>query len=307
MSSATLPSHASSAAVPRWLGLVCVVVAAVLFAGKGVLVRLAYQHGAEATGLLALRLALSLPIFLGLVWWLGRGQAPLTRGQAVRVISAGILGYHLASWLDFLGLERVEVALERVVLFIYPALLVGWALLRRQRAADGALLLGLGLTAGGIALTWGDRALAARADHLGVALVAASAVAFAASMVVYEPEAKALGGLRATSIGMSAACITGLVHGLVARPLVLPPPPVLGLGAALALGATVVPTLLMGLAVQHLGAARTAVAGSIAPALTALIGWLTLGEALGFLGWLGIAATTAGAVVAGRPARKDRP
>ncbi len=300
MSSATIPPHASSRATPRWLGLVCVVAAAVLFAGKGVLVRLAYQHGAEATGLLALRLALSMPIFLGLAWWLGRGKAPLTPGQWLRLISAGILGYHLASWLDFLGLERVEVALERVVLFIYPALLVGWALLRRQRSADTGLLLGLGLTAGGIALTWGDRALAARADHVGVLLVAASAMAFAASMVIYEPGAKALGGLRATSIGMSAACGTALVHGLLTQPLALPPPTVLGLGAALALGATVVPTLLMGLAIQHLGAARTAVAGSIAPALTALIGWLTLGEALGPLGWIGIAATTAGAVIAGR-------
>jgi len=36
-------------------------------------------------------------------------------------------------------------------------------------------------------------------------------------------------------------------------------------------------------------------------ALTALLGWATLGENLGALGWLGIAATTAGAVVAGRP------
>jgi drug/metabolite transporter (DMT)-like permease len=299
MSSISAPASPA----PHWLGLVSVVLAAVLFAGKGVLVRMAYQHGADATGLLGIRLALSLPVFAALAWWMGRKAAPLTPVQWTRLISGGILGYHLASWLNFLGLERVEVALERVILFIYPTLLVAWALARGQRSADKTLVIGLAMTVGGIALTWGDRALAAQADTVGVLLVAASAVAFAASLVINEPEAKALGGIRSTSIAMTAACVTGLVHALLARPsgTDLPHGTVLGLGAALAIGATVVPTLLMGLAIEHLGAARTAVAGSIAPALTALLGWATLGEVLGPLGWLGIAATTAGAVVAGRP------
>jgi len=48
------------------IGLLCAVLAAVGFSFKAILVKLAYRYGVDAETLLALRMACSLPFFLGM-------------------------------------------------------------------------------------------------------------------------------------------------------------------------------------------------------------------------------------------------
>jgi drug/metabolite transporter (DMT)-like permease len=64
---------AAHLAVDR-LGLLCAVLAAVGFSFKAILVKLAYRYGVDAETLLALRMAFSLPFFLGMAW-IGVGRA----------------------------------------------------------------------------------------------------------------------------------------------------------------------------------------------------------------------------------------
>lgn len=287
-----------------WLGLLCGLIAAVLFAGKAVLVRIAYAHGADPTALLGLRMALSLPCFAVLAWWFARGTAPLALRDRVALLGLGVLGYHVASWLDFAGLRHIDAALERVVLFLYPTITALWAIWLGRERARVALFVGLACTYVGILLTWGDRIVVTGAARtgLGVALVAAAALVFAIYLLAAEGIFRRVGGLRATAVAMLGACMTTVIHALIATPTALlhPTPIIFWLGAALALLATVIPVLLAGVALQHLGAARSALLGTVAPAITALLGWVFAGEFLGLLGWTGIAITMAGAWLATR-------
>lgn len=285
---------------PYALGTSCGIAAAVLFAGKAVLVRLAFAHGAGPTDLLAWRLAFSLPCFALLAAWYAREHGALATGDRVRLLALGVLGYHVASWLDFAGLQYIDAALERVVLFLYPTVVVGIAIARRKRGVDARLLLALAATYGGILLTWGDRVETARA--LGVVLVAASAVTFAVHLVLVEGLVQRIGGTRAMAVAMIGAATTGLLHALLLAPAATlhPSASTVGFGATLALFSTVIPVLLAAVALQHLGAARAAVLGTVAPALTALIGWALLGERLGVIGWCGIVVTMIGAVLVSR-------
>ena len=69
----------SAVALDRF-GLLCAVLAAVGFSGKAILVKRAYRYGVDAETLLALRMAFSLPFFLGMAWiGVGRAASPLTR------------------------------------------------------------------------------------------------------------------------------------------------------------------------------------------------------------------------------------
>ena len=303
-------SAISAAPVPPapsrpWLGLWCGIAAATLFAGKAVLVRLGYQHGAGATDLLALRMVVSLPCFALIAWWMGRRAGAVGAGDRLRLLAVGVLGYHVASWLDFAGLQHIDAALERVVLFIYPTLVTAYALLRGSRRMTRPLAWSLVATYGGILLTWGDRiAFGGQGAHtvLGVTLVALSALAFAAHLVWCEGLIRRIGGIRAMAIAMLGAGATILVHALIAAPPALfhPTTGAVWCGMALGIGATVVPCLLGGLAIQHLGAARAAVVGCVAPVATALLGWAFLGEVLGPAAWAGCLLTMWGAVAAGR-------
>jgi len=79
----------------------------------------------DALTLLTLRMAFSLPFYLGAVW-LARQKdlTPLTRRQWLGVIGLGIFGYYLSSLFDFIGLQYVTAGLERLILFLYPTFAV---------------------------------------------------------------------------------------------------------------------------------------------------------------------------------------
>jgi drug/metabolite transporter (DMT)-like permease len=101
------------------------------------------------------------------------------------------------------------------------------------------------------------------------------------------------------AVAMVGACVTALLHALIQVPerLVSPNAAIIGLSAALALVGTVIPVFLASIAMQRLGAARTAILGTVGPVCTALFGWFLLGEVLGVAGWLGLVVTTAGATL----------
>src|SRR5690606_4261368 len=54
----------------------------------------------------------------------GRLRTALTPGTVLASMAIGILGYYVASYLDFLGLNFVTAQYERLVLFTYPFFVV---------------------------------------------------------------------------------------------------------------------------------------------------------------------------------------
>ena len=86
------------------MGLLLVVLGAIGFSGKAIIVKLAYRHGVDAVTLIMFRMLFALPLFLLLAWWAGRGRQALTRRDWIAVLGLGFSGYYLASYLDFAGL-----------------------------------------------------------------------------------------------------------------------------------------------------------------------------------------------------------
>ena len=101
-------------------------IGAILFAAKAIVVKFSYQYGATADVILTLRMVFSLPIFWVAVWWSQRHSAlqPLIRNDVMKVCGIGLLGYFLSSYLDFLGLQYISAGLERVILYLTPAIVL---------------------------------------------------------------------------------------------------------------------------------------------------------------------------------------
>jgi drug/metabolite transporter (DMT)-like permease len=283
-----------------------VALSALLFSTKAVMVKLAYPYGIDALGLLTLRMGFALPLFLLLAWREERrAVAPLTGADASRCAALGVLGYYLASFLDFEGLRFIGVGLERMVLYLYPAVVVlAGALLLGQRPT--ALVLGaLGATSAGIAATFAGSSGGGTHALRGSGLVAGSALAYACFVLLSGPMMRRLGGGRFMALAMSAACLAMLVHATAALALAgggtlfAQPLEVYLCGLALALLGTVAPALLMGEGLARVGAQRFAIISSIGPVGTVLLGWLLLGEAVTPLGGVGILLTIAGGVAMG--------
>lgn len=290
-------------------GLVCAAGSAIAFSAKAIFVKLAYAAAPiDAVTLLALRMAYAAPCYAVLLWWSGRGRPRWQPHALVRVVALGMLGYYLASLLDFMGLVYVSAALERMVLFLYPTMVVviGAALQRRpiSRVELWALLLSY---AGIGAMMWHDLTVSGDvgATLLGCALVFASAVSYAIYLVGAQSLIAGVGSVRFTSaaILVSSACV-GLQFAAT-RPLaqLAAPASVQLLALAMGLLSTVLPTLLLGAAIKRIGSSRTALVGSMGPVATIGLAAMLLDEPVSLLELLGAGLVLAGVVLVSRPVR----
>ena len=107
-------------------GPLCAVVGMLGFSFKAILIKLAYAwHPVDAITLLALRMLYSAPFFIAMAWWAARGARRRSRGATgSRLVWLGFIGYYLASLLDFMGLHYITASLERLVLYLYPTMVV---------------------------------------------------------------------------------------------------------------------------------------------------------------------------------------
>lgn len=114
-----------------------------LFSTKGIFVKLAYRDGVDPETLLALRMAIALPIYVavGLAAFAAPGgKRQLTLRLAVQALLLGLLGYWLSGILDFKGLAFISAQSERLVLYTYPLFVVVFAaMLMRQPVSAGAV------------------------------------------------------------------------------------------------------------------------------------------------------------------------
>lgn len=284
------------------IGLLMAAASALLFSIKGVLVKWALPQGVDATVLLGLRMGFSLPCFLAIAWWLERRAAtPMSGRQRLVAMALGVVGYHGATWFDFQALRFIDVALERMVLYIYPTLVVLMGVALGRQRLTRRMVLALLATYAGVALTWGGGMAMGERAGLGVGLVVASAVAYALYLVLAERWIAAVGGLRFVAVALSAACTTVLVQALLTQPWSgwVQPLPIYGIGLLLAIPGMVIPALLTGTAVRRVGPARFAIVSTLGPVSTVLQAMVVLGERPTVLAWIGIALTIAGGALVG--------
>jgi drug/metabolite transporter (DMT)-like permease len=295
------PEPAAAHAQPSLAGTVLVFLSAVGFSIKAILIKIAYGHGVDAVTVFALRMLFSAPFFVLMAWWAGRTAPPvaLTRRDWLHVAAMGFIGYYLASLLDFLGLQYVSAGFERLVLFLYPTIVVllsAWLLKTPVRRRHVVALV---LSYAGIGLVFTEQL--ARAEHgsqvaLGAGLVFASAVVYSFYLVGSSRVVHRVGAMRFTAWAMLVSTFFALLqffltHRVSALDL---PLPVYGLSLALAVFATVLPALFMSEGLRRVGANHAALVGSIGPVVTMVLGAAFLGETLGWLQLSGAALVLGG-------------
>ncbi len=288
------------------MGILLAVLAAFGFSFKAIFVKLAYAEAAvDPVTLLTLRMSFALPFALIAACWLCRSAPPLSRKDWGLLIALGLLGYYGASILDFIGLQYISAALERLILFTYPTLtvLIGVMFMgkRLERRQIGALLLsyaGIGLAFAHDLQVAGD----SRTVLIGAAFVFASALSYALYSAGAEVSIRSLGTQRFAALAIIVSTFATQLHFVVSQPFsaLQQPASVYGYSAAMALFSTVLPVLWQSAAVHRIGAARTVLIGTLGPILTIFFGWLLLAEPLSLEQMLGAGLVLAGVMLVSR-------
>lgn len=270
----------------RW-GLLLALLGALGFSAKAILVKLAYiaNPGLQPITLMALRMAIAVPLFLLIAWVLTRGRAPretLSRHDLLMLIVLGLFGYYLASLFDFWGLQYISAGLERLVLYLYPSLVVlmlaGLEHRPVPRSSVQAMLLGY---AGIALLMFNDVQLVGEGVFVGSLLVFVSALCFAVFLVGNGVLIQRLGNLRFTTWTMSFAGLFVGLHFATLHDvgeLLAQPARVWQLALVMAIFSTVVPAFLLNAGIRRVGAGAASLVSTIGPVSTLFLAAIFLDE-----------------------------
>lgn len=282
---------------------------AILFASKGVIIKLAYAEGIDSETLLALRMIFSLPFYLVVgLFAIRSGRAGGTklpdRGTVLKVLGVGALGYWFSSYMDFLGLQYISASFERLILFTYPLFVVLFGALWFRQPIRPRALIAFVLAYAGLAVIFLQNFSAVGQDATrGTAFVLAAAISFALYQLMARNLLARIGSALFTCIAMGAAAMLAIGQFALVRPIasLLVSPYLLGLSVLIAIGATVLPTFLMNAALSRISAQANSTISTISPVITMVLAVLILGESvsaaemaggllvLGSIGWFTLA------------------
>lgn len=298
---------------PAWVGPLFAVLGTLGFSFKAILVKLAYAwEPIDASTLLMLRMLYSAPFFIVMAWWAGRDAPPIARSDWKKLVWLGLVGYYLSSLFDFMGLRYITAALERLVLYLNPTLVVLLSALLYRTRITRRNVTALALSYAGIVFVfWHDLRAGgdARALATGGALVFASALCYAFYLVGAGDPVKRLGSMRFIAWAMLASTAMIGVHFLVSQPLaaLAAPARIHGLSLAMAVFSTVIPTWMMAEALRRIGANSASIVGSLGPVFTIGLGAMILGESTHLIQLLGAALVLAGVLLVSIKARALAP
>jgi drug/metabolite transporter (DMT)-like permease len=279
---------------------------AIAFSGKAIIVKLGYRYGVDAVTLLALRMLVALPCFAAMALWAARRAPPLQRGDLWRICVLGVLGYYLASYLDFLGLAYITATLERLILYLTPTLVLLIGVLAYRRRPQRRQVWALALSYLGVLLAFGhDLQVGGARTAWGSALVFGSALAYAAYLVGSGQMVARIGAVRLTAYASLVACVLCIAQFLLLRPLqaLALPHPVYWLSLLNGTACTAVPVLATMLAVRRIGSGRASQIGMLGPVSTIVLSVLLLGEAMGPWQIAGTALVLGGVLMVSRAPR----
>jgi drug/metabolite transporter (DMT)-like permease len=289
-------------------GILYALSGAIAFSGKAIIVKLGYRYGTDAVTMLGLRMFFALPFFAAVALWMARrgGQEPLTRSDVRKVFVLGFLGYYLASFLDFLGLEYITATLERLILYLSPTLVLGIGAVFLGRAVTRLQITALLVSYVGVVLALAhDFHIGGSNILLGSSLVFASAVSYALYLIGSGELVRKVGSLRLTAYASCVASACCIIQFIAIRPfsaLVLPAP-VYWLSLLNAGACTVFPVYAVMSAIERVGAATSAQVGMIGPVSTIILSSVFLGESMGAAQVAGTALVMTGIFVVSRQPR----
>jgi drug/metabolite transporter (DMT)-like permease len=301
-----MPASHRSFASSHAFGITCALLGTFLFACKGIFIKLAYAHGIGAAPMLMLRALFSLPFYLFMAIWLhNKSGMKLSRKNLLQISGMGLIGYYLSSFLDFWGLEFISAGLERLVLYIYPIIVILILAFWKRKSISNRDKMAMAIAYVGIIFVFfHELQIHQTFSNLikGGLLVVIAAITYAFFVVMTSEKAKQVGSLSFTTYSMLSATVGIIIHNLLLSDIreLQQPAAVYWQAVSLAIFSTVIPSFLMTKGIASIGASKASIMGSVGPIATLFLGAWFLGEPITSTQLTGAALIIGGVSLAGK-------
>lgn len=289
--------------VKPYVGALLVFTGAVLFSAKAVTVKLCYNYGVDSISLLTLRMAFSLPFYIVILFIYNRKNpsAKVSNKNWFNILFLGIIGYYGASYFDFTGLEYITAGLERLILFIYPTMVVIISSILFKRPIKRNQVLALVLTYAGILFAVVHDLNANQNNVLiGGTLIFFSAVTYAMYLVGSEKLIPLLGTVRFTAYAMIVSTVAVVVHYIFSNDISVVfhlDTEVYLFALFMAVFSTVIPSFFISEGIRMIGSGSASIIGSIGPVSTIILAYIFLGEEISIYQILGTVLVLVGVLI----------
>jgi drug/metabolite transporter (DMT)-like permease len=290
-------------------GILLALLGAVLFSTKAIFVKLAYRDtNIDALTLLAWRMIFSIPFFLSAAFVSSSKteNVKFTFKQWAYIALIGCLGYYISSLLDFMGLQYVSAGIERLILFVYPTLVLLMSAVFFKIKIKPLQWLAVIITYIGLVIAFfGEINIqSARNENflLGSFFIFVCAFTYAAYIVGSGRLIPKVGASKFNSYAMSFASIGVFLHFAVFGNVSLwnLPPLVYVYSFLMAVFSTVLPSYLVTASINKIGSGNTAIVGSVGPVSTILLANTFLGEGVTVWQIVGTVLILTGVLIIGK-------
>jgi drug/metabolite transporter (DMT)-like permease len=275
----------------------------VLFSSKAVMVKLAYYYEVDAITMLLLRMLFSFPFYI-VIAYLHRNdvqEIKTTRKDYLWLVFFGLVGYYLASLFDFVGLTYIKASLERIILFVYPTIVILLNRLFLKQPITKTQIIAIFLSYLGILIAFSDEvAIAGNEVYIGGFFVLLSAITYASYLAGSGWLIPKFGVVKFTTYAMLVSCCSVFLHYSFTNEIALfnLPWQVYGLGFLIAVFATVIPSFLVSYSIKIISSSNFAIVSGIGPISTIVLAAIFLNETLTLFQLFGALLVITGIVIA---------
>lgn len=283
-----------------WVGIGIGILAVVLFSSKAVMVKLAYQYNVDALTILLLRMLFSFPFYLIIAFRYRKNGSRITKKDYTWLFLFGFVGYYLASYFDFVGLSFIKASLERIILFLYPTIVLLLNRIFLKKPITRVQILAILLTYTGVIIAFVDELEFSGSNiYKGVFYIVLSAITYASYLVGSGWLIPKFGVAKFTANAMLISCFSVFIHFAIANEVVLLNLPwqVYTYGFLIAIFATVIPSFLVSKSIKMINSSNFAIVAGVGPISTIILATIFLNETLTFLQFIGAIVVIVGIVI----------
>lgn len=293
-------------------GVLLILLGAACFSTKAIFVKLCLSHGVDGITALMFRMLFALPYYLGVLIF-----SPAVKYQNIKsapwgkLLGIGLVGYYLASLFDFLGLQYIQANLERLIVFVYPTLVLILGAWLFKRVITRQQLIAVGITYTGIIIACmsQDFELTGKSVGLGIFYIFMSALTYAFYLVYSDDLIKQMGTIAFNCLSMLISTMAVLTHFgiLYGFKLTGYDWEVYMYGALMGIIATVIPTLSLTKGISLIGSSNAAILSTFGPVATILMSYFILHEPFSFVQGIGTIFVLAGVLFLGLKGKRSSP
>jgi len=274
-------------------GVLLGVLGIVLFSSKAVMVKLAYNYRVDAISILLLRMLFAFPFYVIIAYVYcnkNTNEVTINKKDYIWLFLFGFIGYYLASYFDFVGLNYIKASLERIILFLYPTIVLLLNRIFLKIPITKKQSFAIGLTYLGIVIAfWDEVTISGSGTLIGGFFILLSAITYASYLVGSGWLIPKFGVVKFTAYAMIISCFCVFIHYSMISELDLLSFSwqVYVYGFLIAIFATVIPSFLVSTSIKLISSSNFAIVAGIGPISTITLAAIFLNEKLTSLQLLG--------------------